>query len=151
MTLVRWSPSRDRGYWNSLSGFQNRMNSLFDEFFSSDDESANVQWAPRVDVVDLDDKYEFAFELPGMKKEDVKIQVRDNAITISGEKVSEHEKKDRSIHLSERRFGCFSRTFQLPANVKAEEIEATFKDGILKVQLPKAEEEKPKQIDIKAE
>jgi len=149
MTLVRWQPMNARYPWRGQSAIQNRMNSLFDEFFHDDEEPNVSRWAPRVDVVELEDKFEFSAELPGLTKDDVKVEMNNNVLSISGEKKYEHEKKERNLHLIERGYGNFRRSFQLPSHADPIKIDAEFSNGVLKVVLPKVEEAKPKQIDIK--
>jgi len=127
------------------------MNHLFENFFERDEDSPVAKWSPRVEVTELDDHFEVSAELPGMKREDIKVELNDRILTISGEKQTEHEKKDRSIHLCERIYGSFHRSFRLPSQVKADKINAEFKNGVLKLNLPKVEEAKPKQIAIKVD
>lgn len=148
MALVHWHPIRSYNPMHGLTLFQNRINQLFDEAFRDDSDVDSVCWSPLTDVIEIDDRYEFSTELPGMRKEDVKVELNNNVLSISGEKKNEHVQKDRNVHLVERGFGNFCRTFRLPSNVKAEEIQADYKNGILKISLPKAEDAKPKQIEI---
>ncbi len=148
MSIIKWSPTEAQTPWGMLPTLQNRMNRLFDEFFR-DEENAPIQkWIPRVDVVELADKYEITAELPGLTKDDVKVEVHQNQLSITGEKKCESEKKDRNLHLVERSYGKFYRAFQLPGQVNVEDVQAEFKDGILKIDLAKHEEAKPRQIEI---
>ena len=87
--------------------------------------------------------------MPGLKKDDIKIEIHDNVLTLRGEKKLEEEKKDKNYRLCERYFGEFVRTFTLPENVNKDGIEAEFKDGVLTVAIPKVEKPKPKQIEVK--
>ena len=148
MTLVRWQPQRRRYAMSPAQYFNRNMSHLFNDFFNSDEEYEN-QWSPKVDVVELDDKFEFSAELPGINKDNVKLELNDNILTISGEKSQDNEGSDRNIHFTERYFGSFHRSFRIPAPVNSEKIEAEFKDGILRISLPKSEEAKPKTIEIK--
>jgi HSP20 family protein len=107
-------------------------------------------WAPVVDIYETDEKMVIKAELPGLKKEDIDIEVRDNTLTLKGERKFEKEIKQENYHRVERAYGSFQRSFTLPSTVKQEAIEATFKDGILEISLPKAEEAKPKQVKIQA-
>ena len=151
MALVRWEPFRSRDVFPSLFDLPHNMNHLFENFFERDEDSPVAKWSPRVEVTELDDHFEVSAELPGMKREDIKVELNDRILTISGEKQTEHEKKDRSIHLCERIYGSFHRSFRLPSQVKADKINAEFKNGVLKLNLPKVEEAKPKQIAIKVD
>lgn len=147
MTLVRWNPARD------LFKIQDEMNRVMDRFFSPDlfegstlDTSA---WLPNMDVREDKDNFTLSVELPGLSKDDVKLTFRDGMLTIEGERRQEEEKEGENYHRIERRYGKFLRSFKLPTYVKEDKIEATFKDGILNILLPKAEEVKPKEIKVK--
>lgn len=148
MTLVRWQPLSRRPLTNPAHYFHRNMGNLFNDFFNSDEEYEQ-KWSPRVDVVELEDKFEFSAELPGMTKDNVKLELNENILTISGEKSQENESSDRNIHFTERFYGSFHRSFRIPAPVDSGKIEAVFENGLLKITLPKSEESKPKMIDIK--
>jgi HSP20 family protein len=107
---------------------------------------------PAVDVAETDKGYEITAELPGLDEKNIELNVANGGITIKGEKKEETEEKKKDYYVSERRYGSFERYFGVPEGVDAEKIEATFKNGVLKVTLPKtAEAQKPsKKIDIKA-
>jgi len=141
MTLMRWQPYRNP-VWQM-------MNRFLDDAASAADETA--AWSPRIEVVETDNQFEVAAELPGVEKDDVKVEVQSNILTISGEKRPAPEKKERSMYLGERAYGTFSRSFQLPALVDNSAIRATFKNGVLTLALPKVEEAKPRHIEIKAD
>lgn len=146
MAIVRWNPVRD------VLGLQNEMNFLFGDFFGVDkkgDETNFIRWAPRVDIVEVNGTYELTADLPGLKKDDIKIEIHDNVLTLRGEKKLEEEKKDKNYRLCERYFGEFVRTFTLPENVNKDGIAAEFKDGVLTVAIPKVEKPKPKEIEVK--
>lgn len=149
MTLVRWQPIRHNNPFEGLSMLQRRMNRLFDETFNDEPEDRNLSWSPRVDLVELEDRFEVSAELPGLTRDDVKVELQENVLTLSGEKQSAVEKKDRNLFICERNYGQFRRSFQFPNRVDASKIDASFKDGILTVSLPKVEEAKPKLIDVK--
>jgi len=145
MTIVRWTPFR------SMLDIQDEMNRLFDSFRNrGTDESGSGQltWGPSVDIAENDDEILVHAEIPGMKKEDIKIIIQDNVLTLKGEKKQETEDKKKNFHRIERTFGAFERSFSLPSAVQVDKIKAGYKDGILSIVLPKAEEAKPKQIDI---
>lgn len=126
-----------------LNNFDNFFNSFFDE-----SKIAERNWSPSTDVVEDENNYELHFELPGLNKEDVSIKVEKNVLFVSGERKNESEEKTKNYHRIERSYGKFSRSFKLPENTKQDDINAEFKNGVLTVTVPKAEEEKPKAIDI---
>lgn len=152
MSLIRWNPTRDLATFPSdMFSLQREMNRMFDSFFRGVDEPSllNGTWIPAVDVAEEDDAYVVKVELPGVNKEDVKIMLESNILTIRGEKKAEGEVKQKNYHRTERSYGAFQRSFTLPTSVKNDKIDAVYKDGILTVSLPKAEEAKPKQIEVK--
>ncbi|MGD9132927.1 MAG: Hsp20/alpha crystallin family protein [Desulfobacterales bacterium] len=128
------------------------MNRLFYEpVFGSgreEDELSMGAWYPAVDMFDNDDKIVIKAELPGMKKGDFSVDVKDRVLTLSGERNYENEVKEENYYRRERTCGKFKRAFHLPADVDADNIKAEFKDGVLKVEIPKPEEQKPKQITV---
>ena len=139
--LTNWSPL-DR-----LASFRDEINRLFDTstpaqscFFSG--------WNPTLDVYDEKDRFLVSVELPGMKKEEINLSFQDGVLTVSGERKHEREGKEGETFRSERYFGKFQRSVSLPASVDASKINATYKDGVLQIDLPKAEEAKPKQIQV---
>lgn len=140
MELVRWEP------FESLSNMQSRMNDLFGERFWAQTDSAT--WYPPVDVLESKDAYLVRAELPGMKKEDFHLEVKDGVLTLSGERKSEKATDGAEYRSVERISGKFWRSFSLPETVKHDAIQATYKDGILEIHVPKAEEAKPRQIEI---
>lgn len=144
MTLVRWSPLRD------LVGIQSEMNRLFDDFFVRSSENADqpTVWSPMVDISENDNEIVVVAELPGLQKDDVKIALQDNVLSLEGEKKHEAEVKNKCYHRLERGYGKFQRSFVLPASVKGDQVKASYKDGVLSIRLPKAEEAKPRQIDV---
>ena len=104
-----------------------------------------------MEMFEKEDKFVVRAELPGMKEEDINVCVSDNTLTIKGAKKTASEVKEEDYQFSEMSYGSFSRSFTLPSGVKAEDIKATFKDGVLEVSMPKAEEAKPKKIAITAD
>jgi HSP20 family protein len=148
MAITRWRPFRD------MMTVQDEMNRLFDDFFGRPvmrRDWAEAAWCPCVDVSETKDSVVINTEIPGMSKDDVKVSIQDNVLTLSGEKKQEKEEKDANYHRMERSYGSFSRSFTLPTSVKADKVKATYKDGILRIALPKSEEVKPKQIPIAVE
>ena len=144
MALVRWSPVR--------SGFtpQQDLSRFVDDFFGRRfDFEGSTTWQPVVDVEETPEAYHVRTELPGLRLEDIKITVADNALSIRGEKRREEEKKGATYHRVERVYGSFERSFSLGHAVAADKIEATYRDGVLEVSIPKAEEAKAREIQVK--
>ena len=125
------------------------MKSLLPDFWRNtmmDD--YNREFLPSVDVEDSGDHFLLSFDLPGMKKDNVKISVQENVLTVSGERKDEREEKTKTKYLSERYYGSFSRSFTLPAGIRTEDIVADYKDGVLKISIPKAAASKGREIKI---
>lgn len=147
MALVRWRPFRD------LVSIQDEVNRLYNDFFGrvpsrfEGDWNAS-EWSPSVDISETKDDIVIKAEIPGLEKENIKISLQDNILTLKGEKKQEKEEKDTNFYRMERCYGSFTRSFNLPTTVQADKIKASYKDGILNITLPKAEEVKPKQIPI---
>jgi HSP20 family protein len=108
------------------------------------------RWLPPVDIAESDDDYSITVEIPGAKKEDVNVECHDNILTIKGEKKSTREEKKEHRHYVERSYGSFSRAFTLPSDAAGDQVKATFREGVLTIEVPKAEERKPKVVDIKS-
>lgn len=146
MAITRWTY---RNPWRDLDTLTNRLTQMFDdgEFPTP---SSGGNWMPAVNVEETSDQLVLTAELPGMKREDVELEVENNILTIRGEKGEQRQEGDenRRYHLWERRYGAFQRSFTLPRTVKADDIEAEFKDGILFVRMPKAPEAKSRRIEI---
>ncbi len=142
MTLVKWDPVRE------LNSFGD-MNRLFDSFFGTHgQQSLSRRWVPAMDLVEVGDALVLKADLPGLRREDVNIEVKDGVLTISGERKDEHEEKADGYYRVERTFGSFARTLTLPKGIEAEGIAADFADGVLEVKIPKPEERKPHRIEI---
>ena len=146
MNLVRLNP------WREMSTLQHRINHLFNEPFfrggSDDDELRMGTWLPAVDMFDDGDKIVIKAELPGLEKKDISVDVENRVLTLSGERNYDNEVKEENYYRRERAYGKFRRAFNLPADVDSDQIKADFKDGVLKVKIPKPEEQKPKQITV---
>jgi len=130
---------------------QREINRMFNSFFRSESEEdslATAAWNPAVDIEEHDNEYIVKAELPGVARDDVKVVIQENSLTIRGEKKHEKESKGANHHRVERSYGAFQRSFTLPSNVKGEKIDASFKDGVLNIVLPKAEEAKRKEIEV---
>jgi HSP20 family protein len=148
--LARWDPFRDLDLfegWGSLRD-PTRFARLLDDVFG--ERRGARQLVPAMDVDESDDQYAITVEVPGVAKEDVTVEVHENVMTIRGEKKSEREGKKEKSRWVERRFGSFSRSFTLPSNADPEKVKATFQDGILRIEIAKSEESKPKVIAIKS-
>jgi HSP20 family protein len=143
MALVRWKPMRD------LVDIQDEINRMFEDCAcSTEGEKGISRLFPPADVIENKDSFIVRAELPGLKKEDIKVTLQNNVFTINGEKRKEQEEKNQTYHKVERSYGTFHRSFELPVQVNPNDIKAEFKDGILTVELPKIEEAKPKEISI---
>ena len=111
-------------------------------------DAALPTWAPALDVHEDKDKFTVNLELPGLKREDIDVHLEDGSLIISGERKAETVGEDTEVHRQERYYGKFTRTLTLPVTIAADQVKAAFKDGVLSVTLPKAEEAKPKHIDV---
>ncbi len=139
-----WNPFRE------LARIEQELNKVFSELVPSGrTEVAQVQtWTPRVDVYEKDNKIVIEAEIPGARKEDIEVKIRDNAVVIKGEVKKEEEKKEENYYRSERFYGVFERVIPLPTEVKAEEAKASFENGILKLEIPKATAEKEVKVEV---
>jgi len=145
--MIRWDPFRD------LEALQENVNRLFQEPMgrTRHEPVSERAWVPVVDVLSDDDKIVVRAELPGMKREDIDIELNGDMLTIKGErKFSDEENKENYVRV-ERSYGNFQRSFTLGVPVKATEIKAAYKDGVLEISIPKAEEVKPKKVEVAVE
>jgi len=146
MKLTKWDPFRE-------------MEDVFDRYSKalsfprrgSQEVMTTGDWAPRVDIAETDKEFSIKAEIPEVKKEDVKVTVDNGILTISGERKQEKEEKGKKFHRVERYYGSFTRSFTLPDNVDETKISASFKNGVLNLQIQKTEEAKPKSIEVKVE
>jgi HSP20 family protein len=150
MTLVRWDPARE------IDGLQSDMNRLFDTFFQTRGAGASSargpqRWIPAMDLTESEHEYVLRADLPGLSSEDVDIEVKDNVLTISGERNSEHDDRGEGFYRMERHFGRFSRSLDLPSGIDADSVAASFANGVLEVRIPKPEEAKPRKVQIDAQ
>jgi len=129
-----------------------RFGSLFDSVFNpgvwADGIHSATKWNPVVDVYEKEGNYVISAEIPGVDKEDIQIDVKDRVLTLKGERTSETETEEGNYHRRERHYGRFERAFVLPEDVEADRIDASFKDGMLHISIPKPEEKKPKMIAV---
>lgn len=152
MALIRWRPRGEMDPFRNLMGIQDEMNRLFD--FSLGRLPSDCmglfegEWAPAVDVYEDENKVVVKAELPGMTDKDIDVNILNNTLIIKGEKKKEEEKKEQSYYRLERSYGAFQRSITLPSHVAADKVKASFKNGILEIELPKKEEAKPKQIKV---
>lgn len=144
-SITRRDPFRD------LLNLQGEMTRLFGRAYGSDEaEGARTSWAPPIDIYETADAYRVVAELPGFNPDEVDVTVNEGTLTIKGERKFYNEVNEESFHRIERRFGAFQRLVSLPQQVQAEKVEASFDKGVLTVSIPKAEQAKPRRIEIKA-
>jgi HSP20 family protein len=146
MQLVPFKP-----FNREIGTLEKEMENLWNRFFGETGFAKPFaeEWAPTVEVSETKDKYIVNAELPGRETKDVNVTLSDDILTIKGEKKKETEEKDEDRYFSERYYGSFQRSFQLPAGAKADEVEASFDKGVLKIEFPKKEEVKKKEIEVK--
>ena len=152
--LTRWEPFTRWGPLKELEDMEKRLSTIFGRSpIGTDGEKkeaiAVTEWSPLVDISEDDKEYIVKAEIPEMKKEDIKINVHDDVLTVSGERKYEKEEKGKKYHRVERAYGSFMRSFALPENADGSKISAEYKDGVLKVHLPKSEQAKKKAIEVK--
>lgn len=146
MALTRWDPFRD------MVTLQERMNRLFEDSMArsktTDEEMAMGAWTPSVDIFETPEKVVLRADLPGVAEREIDLRIENNMLTLRGERRFLKETKEEDYHRIERAYGSFSRSFQLPGTINQEGIQATHKDGVLEVVLPKREETRPKHIKV---
>lgn len=145
MAVVKWDPLRD------LLSIQDRMNKLFEQTLSrsrAEEAITPSTWTPAVDVYETPETIVMKADLPGLTREHIEIQLRDKTLTLKGERRFAKEAEEENYLRIERAYGAFQRSFTLSATIRQEQIRAVFRDGVLELTLPKAEESKPKQIVI---
>lgn len=157
MVIERWRPGRGLTPWQPFRELE-EMEQHFADIFGRPVLPAvwrrlptvEMGWAPAIEVFEKEDKFVVKAELPGMKEEDIDISVVGDRLTIKGERKTESEVKEEDYYCCERSYGSFSRSITVPSNVDAKKIEASYEDGVLEVNLPKAPEVKPKKIAVSA-
>lgn len=130
----------------------NDIDRMFERFFGemmpAEGRTTGSVWSPDVDVKEDEHQFTVLVELPGLKTNDIEVQVENNVLFISGERRMEEKKEGENWHFVERSYGSFSRSFRLPKNVDSENVEANYADGMLTINIPKAEEAKPRKVQI---
>jgi HSP20 family protein len=153
MMLTKWQRPELTSWpvFGRLSDLRSEIDRLFELPFAELARTSSLLsgWMPAVDLVEDKDHFIVKAELPGMKKDDINLTLHEGCLTISGERLPEQKRGDAEVHRTERFVGRFQRTLSLPAPVAVEKIAAQYKDGVLTVTLPKTEEARPKQIDVK--
>ena len=144
-TLVPW---RER-FPLAFPRFEREMEEMMERAFGEGNGWEVGKFAPEVNVAETEKEFEVTMELPGLKPEEVNVELKNEALWITGEKREEKEEKGKTFHRTERRYGEFRRTIPLPGTVNEEKVKAHFENGLLKVTIPKSEEAKPKRIPIK--
>ena len=145
MVMVRWDPFRN------LTTLQGRINRLFEDAFPQKEEEADntlCAWRPMVDIYENQDGIVIQADLPGVDKEKVSVEVKENILTIRGDRDAEPLVGDEKYYRRERSYGTFQRSFTLRHMISPDRIKASFKNGVLRVEIPKQEEEKPKQVTV---
>jgi HSP20 family protein len=149
MALIRWEPTRE------LQSLQQEMNRLFGTFFDSSTGAGGVaagasarRWIPAMDLVETQDHFVLRADLPGVEESDVKVELEDSVLTVSGERRAEHESNGEGYYRIERASGAFARSLTLPEGVDADGIQASFRQGVLEVRISKPEERKPRRVSI---
>ncbi len=142
-SISRWNPTRD------VATMQDEVERMFRSFFGEGDRPATAgAWSPALDVEETADRFVLHVELPGVKPDDVDITLEENVLTISGERKFYDQREAEGFRRVERRFGRFHRAIRLPDRVNPDSVEARYQDGLLTVTVPKAEEAKPRRIEV---
>ena len=145
-TLMRWNPLLS--HRRDLNGLRSDFDHLFDNLLSSTARERGGLFTPAADIHETEEAYVVRLDLPGVAQEDVKVTILGDTLTIRGERKLEEMQAKDSVHYRERSFGTFERTFTLTAPVRANRVRATYRDGVLEVSIPKAEEAKAHEVEI---
>lgn len=148
MAITRWRPTQT--VFPQVWDIQNEINRVFDNLWGRSTEESELRgmWSPAVDISETKDEIIVSADLPGLQKDEIKVDVENNVLTFSGERRQEEKTEGSNVHRLERSYGYFSRSFTLPATVRSDAIKAAYKDGVLRLKLPKVEEAKPRQIAV---
>ena len=152
--LTRWEPFKGRlDRWKELEDMEKRLSTYLGrpavQTETGKEAMTVAEWSPLVDITEDEKEYLIKADLPEVKKEDVKLTVQDDVMSISGERKYEKEEKGKKYHRVERAYGSFMRSFTLPEDADGNKVSAEYKDGVLNVHLPKSEKAKPKSIEVK--
>lgn len=149
MTLMRWDP------FKNVAALQDRINRIFEETFprsrEMNEDITTCAWTPSVDVYESDEGIVVEMDLPGVRKEDVAVEIKENILDIRGERSADKTVAEGNYYRQERSFGTFHRSFRMQAPIDPVKIKARFKDGVLRILIPGSEEEKPKKIAVNVE
>jgi len=152
MSLERWRPfgGGTEVRWEGLTDIQQEVNRLFDSFFGrpATMTTGDRLWVPLVDMYETKDDLNITFEVPGVREKEISVSITGDLLTVKGERKWDKEHTDDSYHRLERVYGRFERSVALPVPVQGDKVKATYRDGVLEIRLPKAEEVKPKEIKI---
>jgi HSP20 family protein len=155
MFLEKWQPGFTAfSGWDPLvevTDLHKRMDEIFGEFFGRTPlpmAATEAVWSPLVDVHETKEGFKLQVELPGVKQEDIQLTIEGNSLILKGERKRENEVKEDNYHRIERSYGTFQRSIVLPSVVDPNRVKATYRDGVLQIQLPKKEEAKPKEIKV---
>ncbi len=145
--LMRWDPFKE------LSSLREEIDKLFDSFFGRKSLFAEkeLSFSPSIDVEETENSFLIKAEVPGIKKEDIKVTIDEDGITISGERKKDKEEKGKTYHRIEMAYGKFKRYIPFPREVEPDKAKAKYKEGILHIEIPKSEKAKPKEVEIKVE
>ena len=143
MKLVRWDPLQE------FLAMSNRFNRPINDPYAQRTEDSFGAWAPPVDIFERQDQLVIRAEVPGIHKEDMDVRIENGVLTLHGERKEEKETKEINVHLMERVYGSFTRSFSLPTTVDPTKVSAIYRDGVLEVTVPKVETAKPKKVEIK--
>jgi HSP20 family protein len=146
MAIVKWDPFRD------MVTLRDRMDRLFDDSLArlrgTGEDVSRSAWSPAVDIYETEGEIAIKAEIPGMNKEDISVEIKNNTLYLKGERKFEKDVKEENYHRMERSYGSFHRVFSLPATVDQEKVKASYKNGVLEINISKEEGEKPKQIPV---
>ena len=148
MTVIRWDP------FQNVNALQDRINRIFEETFPRDNEQEDLSlsaWKPFVDIYETEEGVVIMADLPGVQKETVSVEVKNNVLTLKGERRVQPDVDDKQYLRRERIFGVFHRSFSLKSTISPDKIKANFKEGVLTIRVPRPEEEKPRQIAVNVE
>ncbi|MEK7792939.1 MAG: Hsp20/alpha crystallin family protein [Candidatus Hydrogenedentota bacterium] len=150
MSLVRCSNGTELAPWNALRDIENHFNRIFGEGWPEFSSLGKRSWVPAIDLRENENAYVVDADMPGLKKEDIHLEVIDNVLTVRGERKESTEHKDKNVHRVERSYGSFQRSIDIPGGFEGDKVEAKFEDGVLRVTLPKRAELRPRQIKVEA-